>query len=500
MTHSFRLGAAFVLALIAAACSRPGEDKAGGSGPSPTDAPRVGAEAGGVRQFPLNFPSAEDTQRAREELDYQRAITAYRFWYPTVSMAGIFNGSREVGLRENETALLMAVSPAQVFFTPNSDTPYGGATVDLSSGPFVVELPPGPFIGLINDHHQRWIADMGLPGPDAGNGGKHLILPPDYDLAPPPGYHLARATSNKVLVAVRSIPQGGDVQAALAAIQNIKIRPLSSPNRTMKFVDKSNVAMDATLLRWEDNIQFWQVLAKVIEAEPMVGKFRPMYGMLATLGIEKGKPFNPDARLKGILERAAKAGRDQMLVESYDSARPDRITWKDRRWEWASLISTNANFETPNGMDLVARERWFAQAIVASPAMFRRTPGAGSLYWLGARDRAGNVLDGGKLYKLTVPLPVPNKLFWSVTVYDAATRSQIATDQNRAALRSLVELKDASGKSIDLYFGPSAPAGHEAHWIKTMPDKGWFSYFRIYGPEQAAFDGTWRPGDFDELR
>jgi hypothetical protein len=225
-----------------------------------------------------------------------------------------------------------------------------------------------------------------------------------------------------------------------------------------------------------------------------------MYGLLTELGIVKGRPFAPDERMRAILERAAKAGRDQMLVSSFDSTRPDRAAWKDRRWEWASLVSDNGDFETASGIDLEARDRWYAQAILGSPAMFRRKIGSGSVYWLGVRDREARWLEGSQTYRLSVPLPVPAKLFWSVTVYDAATRSQIQTDQNKAALRSLFELKNAmKGDSIDLYFGPDAPAGKDAQWIKTTPGKGWFTYFRIYGPESAAFDETWKPGDFERV-
>lgn len=133
--------------------------------------------------------------------------------------------------------------------------------------------------------------------------------------------------------------------------------------------------------------------------------------------------------------------------------------------------------------------------------MFRRTPGAGSLYWLGLRDSGGAYLDGGKTYKLTVPQPVPDKLFWSVTLYDTETRSMVQTDQNKAAVRSMFELKSVSTtQPTELYFGPKAPAGKEGVWIKTTPGKGWFAYFRIYGPDGPAFDGSWKPGDFEEVK
>jgi hypothetical protein len=268
----------------------------------------------------------------------------------------------------------------------------------------------------------------------------------------------------------------------------------------MTFADVTDRAIDVTCLRWEDNIQFWQRLHEVVNAEPIVEKFLPMYGVLSSIGIEKGKRFAPDARMTAILERAAKDGRDQMLVSAFDSARADRFAWKDRRWEWVGLTPGSAQFETPNGIDLEARDRWFVQAIVTSPAMFRRTPGAGSLYWLGHRDLTGALLDGGKSYKLSVPLPVPAGLFWSVTVYDAETRSEIQTPRENAALRSLFELRDTDdATSVDLFFGPHPPADREDRWVQTIPGKGWFSYFRIYGPDGPVFDGSWKPADFVEV-
>jgi hypothetical protein len=452
--------------------------------------------------FKGGYPAAETIRKASDETDFQRAVTAYRFWYPTVSCEGLFNGARELGARDNETLILMACGPRQVLFTGNSDTPYGAAVVDLKDGPWVVEMPPGPYIALAMDHHQRWILDMGLPGPDEGMGGKHLILQPGYKERLPGGYHVGRSNSFKIQVAVRAMPVKGDVRGALAALRTIKVYPLATAANpaSLKFVDVSEKKMDCTSLRWEDNMAYWEKLRAIINAEPVVDEFRPMYGLLSALGIEKGKPFTPDARMKVILELASKAGRDQMLVSAFASGRPDRMVWKDRKWEWVGLISDNGDFETPSGLDVEARDRWFAQAIVASPAMFRRKVGSGSLYWLGCRDKDGAFLDSGKTYKLTVPQPVPAQLFWSVTIYDAATRSQIQTDQDKAALRSLFELKDKAGYAVDLHFGPKAPAGHEGEWIKTIPGKGWFVYFRIYGPQQPAFDGSWKPGDFEEVK
>ncbi|GAB2665925.1 DUF1254 domain-containing protein [Prescottella soli] len=445
--------------------------------------------------LPGGFPTPDTAARARDDADFQRAVTAYRFWYPTVSAEGIFNGNREAGIADNEAVGIASTGPLQVGFTLNSDTPYGAAALDLTDGPMVIELPAGPYIGLVDDHHQRWVMDMGIPGPDEGKGGKHLVLPPGYDGDVPGGYHVGRSNSFTVLMAIRALPVGGDIDRALNALREVKVHRLGT-TEFLEFVDITDKPLDSTCLRWEDGVQFWEVLHRILDREPVVEEFRPMHGLLAALGIRKGEPFAPDARITAILERAARVGRDQMLVSAFAGTRPDQVAWPDRAWEWVGLVPDNADFETPTGLDLEARDRWFAQAIVASPAMFRRQVGGGSLYWLAARDADGRYLDGGVDYTLTVPQPVPAGLFWSLTVYDAQTRSQVQADQGRAALRSLFELPHDGSDSVTLHVGPNAPAGAEGRWVQTVPGRSWFVYLRIYGPQESAFDGTWRPGDF----
>jgi hypothetical protein len=452
--------------------------------------------------FKGGFPTPDTIRTAYDEADLNRAVQAYRFFYPTVSGAAIFKGNHDCGLVDNRIFGTLDGKPRHVGFTYNSDTPYGPMLLDLSVGPMTIELPSGPLIVVAIDMHQRWVGDMGVPGPDAGKGGKHIILPPEYEGDVPTGYHAWESSTNRVIVGVRSLPVEGDVKGAFERIKTIKVRPLNPPAdwTDPQWPDLTPKGQDTTPLKWEDNLKYWEVLHEVIDSEPPYEGYRRYYGELAALGIAKGKPFKPDVRLKGILEKAAKIANAQMRVQSFADRRPDRVVWPDRKWEWAGLRPENGDFDAANYVDLDAREKWFYQAIGASPAMFRRDIRAGSLYWLGLRDQTGAYLDGGKSYKLTVPLPVPGKLFWSVTVYDAETRSQIQTDQDKAALRSLFELKDKSGSTVDLYFGPKAPNGHEGAWIKTIPGKGWFVYFRIYGPEQPAFHGSWKPGDFEAVK
>lgn len=282
----------------------------------------------------------------------------------------------------------------------------------------------------------------------------------------------------------------------------VKVHPLEPREDWAEptWIDLTGRPQDTTTLAWETSLEFWRQLHEVVDTEPHLDEFRILYGELAALGIAKGKPFAPDERMTAILERAAVAGNAQMRVQSFADRRPDRVVWPDRQWEWASLRFENGDFYADGYLDVDAREKWFFQAIASSPAMFQRSPGAGSLYWLGSRDVTGAYLDGARTYRLTVPQPVPAKLFWSVTVYDALRRSQIQTDQNKAALRSLFELAGKTGDDpVELYFGPEAPAGLEGEWIKTIPGRGWFDYFRIYGPGGPAFDGGWKPDDFAAL-
>jgi hypothetical protein len=453
--------------------------------------------------FEGGYPTPETIQQAYDDADLNRAIQAYKYFYATVAGAAIFKGNADVGIFPNKTFGTMDTQPKHVGYTLNSDTPYGPILLDLSVGPIVIELPEGALIAAVLNFDQSWVADMGLPGPDAGKGGKHLVLPPGYAGEVPSGYYVGRAQSMRVIAGVRSLPVGGDLPSAFERLKTIKVYPLD-PNASWsapEWIDMTPKPNDTTPLAWEKTLDSWKELHWAIDSEPAIEVHRHAYGDLAVLGIEKGKPFAPDERMKGILETAARIANDQMRVQSLADRRPDRVVWPDRQWQWAALRFEDGSFNTQNYVDVYAFEKWFFQAIASSPAMFRRGAGAGSVYWLGSHDSSGAYLDGGKSYTLTIPQPVPAKLFWSVTVYDAETRSQIQTEQAKAALRSLFELKDVSkSEPTELYFGPTAPKGQEGQWIQTIPGKGWFVYFRIYGPEESAFDGSWKPGDFELVR
>src|SRR4051812_38392948 len=330
--------------------------------------------------FEEGHPSNETAQQAYDDADLVRAIAAYKFFYPTVSGAAIVRGNEEIGIVPNKVFGLLDAGPEQLIFTANSDTPYASILLDLSVGPLVVEVPAGQLMVHAMDIHQRWVADMGMPGADAGRGGRHLLLPPGFEgVLPASNYHLHHSASNIVVIGARALPVNGAVSAAKELLQSIEVHPLDAATRWMAptWVDLTGEWQDMTPLQWEKNFGFWDVLHQTIDVEPPYEGYRAYYGELAALGIEKGKPFNPDLRTKSILERAARTANAQMRVQSFSDRRPDRMVWPDRQWEWACLRCEDGDFNAEGRMDLEAREKWFYQAMCASPAMFRRDEGAG---------------------------------------------------------------------------------------------------------------------------
>jgi hypothetical protein len=287
--------------------------------------------------FAGGYPTPKTVQRAYDEADLNRAVMAYRFFYPTVSIMGTWKGNLKGGVVPNKVFALLEGTPKQLVFTPNSDTPYAGLAVDLSIGPMVVELPPGPLMSAVNDLNQLWVMDMGLPGPDKGKGGKHLLLPPGYEGRVPAGYYVGRPTTNRVLILLRALPLPDKTPNEL--MQSVKVRPLD-PGADWKeptWVSLNRPGLDFTPLQWEDNLQYWKELHELIDSEPPNPAYRHMYGELAELGIAKGRRFAPDARMKAILTQAARTGNALLRVQSFADRRPQRLVWKGRQWEWAVL-------------------------------------------------------------------------------------------------------------------------------------------------------------------
>jgi hypothetical protein len=242
-------------------------------------------------------------------------------------------------------------------------------------------------------------------------------------------------------------------------------------------------------------LDYWRRLHDIYQSEVVDERDRFYLAMLKQLGIEKGKPFAPDARLVALLEQGAAAGERMAQANTFAKRFDQGSYWPDRAWEQAIVLDNSA--QRADGYDeLLERASWFYEAVSFSEAMKSTTPGAGQAYLGSYTDGDGNWLDGGRHYTVHVPAEVPAKLFWSATVYDVATRCLIDNPQQRGDRGSRdPELVTNDDGSVDLFFGPTAPSAGESNWVQTIPGKHWFSYFRLYGPHEPYFDRSWKLGD-----
>jgi len=224
-----------------------------------------------------------------------------------------------------------------------------------------------------------------------------------------------------------------------------------------------------------------------------------MRGMMATLGIEKGKEFAPDERTKEILTAAIDVGMKMAGALRYSEYLPGTKYYDDRQWHNV-LNVLDVEFNEDTFLNVDARVGMFHIGYSISPAMVMNMVGKGSKYPFAYRDQDGNYLSGGRSYRLHLPADVPAANFWSGTLYDAANASGLDNGQPFPSIGSLDDLAYNDDGSVDLYFGPQLPGGApESNWLRTVPGKGWFMLFRLYSPTEAFFDQTWRPGDFEPI-
>jgi len=343
---------------------------------------------------------------------------------------------------------------------------------------------------------------MGAPGPDRGKGGKYLILPPGYGGAVPQDYFSVESPTYVNWVPLRGFLKDGKTDAAVKMWTNgLKIYPLSQKDNPPKLEVINSTGIVMNTIHANDET-FYEEINEVIQREPLGFLDDELRGNLSSIGIEKGKPFNPDDRMKGILKDAVEIANATARTLAFRS-RSDTIYIYDDKSAWFSAFD-GGNYQWlkndgNGGRNKDARTLFFYIATVNTPAMVLEMIGAGSQYALAALDSKGRYLDGAKTYELIIPTDVPAKDFWSLVVYDPQTRSMLQTGQpypskNNERNRDLVTNEDGS---TTIWFGPQAPEGKKTNWIQTVPGKGWFICLRLYGPLEPWFRKTWKPGEIE---
>jgi hypothetical protein len=386
--------------------------------------------------------------------------------------------------------------------TPNPDAIYFMAFFNTrDAGPIVLEVPAAGEDGSLNanicDVWQMPLEDAGPSGADAGKGGKYLILPPGYANAVQDGYIALRPATFGSFVLLRSNLKShgaADVAKSVAYGKGIKVYPLSqaaNPAPTT-FSDAADALFDSTI-RYD--VSFFVSLDRIVQTEPWLGRDRAMIDPLRSLGIEKGKPFNPDAKTKAALEAGIREAH-AWLEARYDVGFPP--FYDGGRWMFPAnpemMDAVKVDFNDPDKYPVDARGLTYSYAYIGLKRL-----GAGQFYLISIKDKDGNAFDGGKTYRLTVPANPPVQQYWSTTAYDRETHALIR-DMPRASRSSQIpEIQKNPDGSVDVYFGPAAPAGKESNWVPTDPKRGFELMFRAYAPTKVFFDKTWKLSDVEKL-
>jgi hypothetical protein len=468
--------------------------------------PDVVATRIGTLKFLDGVPTEETTQVVYENLDFLRGVEVFLNFIPAASIESLRLGNIERGATRSHQAAIydQLLDSAPLLLTGNTDTVYCAGFLDLQAdGPTVVEIPPGCGPGTVNDAFFRFVVDMGIPGPDQGKGGKYLIVPNEYQgELPKDGYFVARSPSYVNLVILRGFLVDGKPDAASKMFrEGFKIYPLAQAANPppMEFINSSKVSFNTV---HANNFEFYVELDHVIQKEPLDFIDVELRGLAASIGIRKGKPFAPNARLKQTLTEAVAVGNATARAIGLRNRDPRAALYDNSQWK-TGFIGGDYRWLDGDGMagrNLDGRTAFFYMATVNTPAMAAKMVGKGSQYAINSADNNGKILEGAKSYRLSIPANAPAKDFWSIVVYDPQTRSELQTSQPFPSKNNKRDklLANADG-SVDLYFGPKAPQGKDANWMETVPGKSWFVILRLYGPLDAWFEKTWRPGEIEEL-
>jgi hypothetical protein len=378
--------------------------------------------------------------------------------------------------------------------TPNPDALYLMTFFNTKDGPIVLDLPPGDKNGSFNGNivtaWQMPLEDAGLLGVDKGKGGKFLILPPGYKGTPPKGYIPLQSDTFGGYALIRSnlvSHDPADVEKSIAYGKKVKVYPLAqatNPPATV-FTDVKDVDFDSTI-RYDAS--FFEHLDRIVQSEPWLQRDRAMIDQLKSIGIEKGKPFQPDDATKAKLTSAAQEA-GAWLEQKYDAGLPPFFS-ANSRWTYPAppdlIKAAQDAYTDANTYPLDDRGLAYSYAFIGLKRL-----GAGQMYLISIRDKDGDAFDGGKTYRLTVPPNPPVEQYWSVTAYDRQTHALIRSMPRASRSSQIPELQKNADGSLDIYFGPAAPAGKDGNWVPTDPARKFELMFRAYAPTKALFEKTW---------
>jgi hypothetical protein len=451
----------------------------------------------GTLEFPQGFPTDSTADKLYDNLDFMHGVEAFLYALPGGSVHAAGRGIKSMG-GNNHTVLVMEqlMDSRSLFLTPNTESVYSMMWLDLKNGPLVIESPPD-ILGIVNDHWFHYVGDIGNAGPDRGKGGKYLLLPPGYKGEVPEGYFVLRSKTYQNLYFWRGFLKDGSTATAVANNKKFaRVYPLADASNPppMKFIDVSGKYFNTI---GGNDFSFFEDINEIVQAEPNEAYSPEILGMLAAIGIEKGKAFKPDAKLRKTLTEAVAVGNATARTIAFKPRMKEAYLHPGSAW-FHPFVGGYEFLSQPGVRNLAARVLYSYNYTGVTPAMAIEMVGIGSQYVMATTDSRGKPLEGGNTYKIQLPPNIPAKDFWSFVAYDNQSRSELQTDQQFPSLGSQdKDLVINTDGSVDVWFGPTAPKGHENNWVQTVPGRGWSVLLRLYGPEKSWFDKTWKPGELE---
>ncbi len=439
------------------------------------------------------------SQELFDAMDFQRACQAYIWSTPAVSFkqwqvaqAETFD-ARHLG----DFVVYKTLKERRGIVTANLTTPYVINLTSLADGSIVVKVPAGAIAGVILDLWQRPVCDIGMTGPDKGQGGTYIIVSPEDDMAKYEGKanFVFQSETNNLFIGLRLLDFSPEFETRVQ--EELKVARVGQDFKPMRFINGVDKEWSATAPR---GMGFWELLSTIYQEEVTREQDKLFAAMLEPLGIQKGETFSPDERQKKLLLQGAAMG-ELMLRNLQTNPRFADPYWQGTNW-YKSFDFTVPQI-TKEKVEMDERAVWFYEAVGSSEGMVNPTPGAGQVFMTTKRDKNGNLLRADKTYKLTVPKDVPVAQFWSLTLYSEDTRRPYdngGTDIPSTSLDSkMQQIKVNNDGSVDLYIGATAPEGMESNFMKTVGKDGWFVYFRLYAPTEPFFDKSFSLPDFEEV-
>ncbi len=376
-----------------------------------------------------------------------------------------------------------------VVITPNSDTPYSFAGMDLRAEPVVLcvpEVEKGRYysVQLVD----MYTYNIGYIGSRAtGNGaGCYMVSGPGWRGETPAGIAKAFPVETDFAFAIyrTQLFNSGDIDNVKKIQAGYKVYTLSEYTKKPAPASPPEIKFPKFSKKEAFGADPFSYLNFLLQFCPPVPQEKPLRDVFARIGIESGKPFDA-----GKLSAKDRAAVETGIKKGYEVIKRKRLTLgKDvDGWRVMSAFGDRKFY----------KGNWTLRAAAAMAGIYGNDA-VEAMYPIAFTDGTGAKLDGSKTaYTITFAsgeLP-PVNAFWSVTMYDGKTQLLVANPIDRYLINSpmLPGLKKNPDGSLTLYVQKASPgAEKESNWLPA-PDGPFYLVLRLYWPKQEALDGKWTP-------